>query len=69
MDKFIKIDNVDFNATHFAGMSEAEFIKNQLASVQDSYGTDEQKTAFLRSAYAQINPVKEASVSTEKKSK
>ena len=68
MDKFIKVDNHDFNATHFAEMSEAEFIKDQLASVQDHYGTDEKKTAFLKSAYAKINPGKDT-VPADKKGK
>ena len=55
--KVIKIDNVEFNAAHYAGISEAAFIKDQLASVQDSYGTDEQKIAFLKIAHAKIQSV------------
>ena len=52
--KVIKVDNVEFNAAHYAGISEADFIKDQLKSVQDSYGSDEQKIAFLKIAHAKI---------------
>ena len=50
----MKIDNMDFNEQHFAAMTEDDFIKDQLASVQDFYGDDEGKKAFLKEAYAKI---------------
>ena len=66
--KVIRIDNVEFNATHYAGISEAAFIKEQLPSVQDSYGSVEQKTAFLKIAHAKIQSVAPVAVA-EKKAK
>ena len=53
----MKIDNFDFNEKHYAGWKEADFIKDQLASVPDSYGSEENKIAFLKEAFIKINPV------------
>ena len=52
--KEVKIDNTSFNATHFAGWKEEDFIKHELPSVPDKYGSNEKKVEFLKSAYAQI---------------
>lgn len=52
--KEVKIDNTSFNATHFADFTEKDFIDHEMASVPDSYGSDENKTAFLKEAYALI---------------
>ena len=67
--KVIKIDNVEFNAAHYAGISEADFIKDQLPSVQDSYGSNEQKIAFLKVAHAKIQGVAPQVAVAEKKAK
>lgn len=53
-NKFVKIDNSSFNATHFAGVKKEDFIKHELASVPDSYGTKEKKIEFLESVHAAI---------------
>lgn len=53
-NKYIKIDNSSYNATHFSGWSEADFIKHELSSVPDSYGTKEKKIDFLKEAFAAI---------------
>lgn len=53
-DKHIKIDNSSYNATHFAAWSESDFIKHELASVPDSYGTEAKKKEFLKEAFAAI---------------
>lgn len=50
----IKIDKSSFNATHFAGESEDNFILHEFASVPDSYGSDEKKIEFLKEAYSLI---------------
>ena len=50
----MKIDNSDFNENHFANFSEAEFIKHELASVPDKYGSENNKIDFLKNAYAVI---------------
>lgn len=50
----VKIDNSSFNATHFAGWKEADFIKHELKSVPDNYGSDDNKVAFLKSAFEKI---------------
>jgi len=62
----MKIDNHDFNEEHYKGWSEADFIKDQFSSVPDSYGTDENKTAFLKEAFKQINPEPAKKVKTDK---
>lgn len=54
--KQIKIDKSSFNATHFENFSEEDFIKHEIASVPDSYGSKENKIAFLKQAYAKIKP-------------
>jgi hypothetical protein len=54
----MKIDNTDFNEKHFAKFSEEDFIKHELASVPDSYGTKEKKIAFLKMAYEKIKGTK-----------
>jgi len=55
----MKIDNHYFNETHYKGWKEEDFIKDQLQSVQDSYGSKENKIAFLKEAFKKINPVTE----------
>lgn len=57
--KQIKVDNTSFNATHFENFSETDFIKHELNSVPDSYGSKENKIAFLKEAFAKISPKKE----------
>ena len=52
----MKIDNFDFNEKHYAGWKEDDFVKDQLASVPDSYGSEENKIAFLKEAFIKINP-------------
>lgn len=56
MAKKVQVDFSGFNAEHYKGWSEADFVKDQLASVPDSYGDDKGKTAFLKSVYQKINP-------------
>ncbi len=58
MSKSIKVDSVSFNAAHYKGWKEADFIKDQLASVPDRYGNEAAKTEFLKKVYAIINPAK-----------
>ena len=58
--KQIKVDNTSFNATHFENFSEADFIKHELNSVPDSYGSKESKIAFLKQAFAKIKPVEKS---------
>ena len=58
MTKKVKIDKSCFNADHFASFSEEDFIKHELNSVPDSYGSKENKIAFLKQAYALIKPAK-----------
>lgn len=52
--KEVKVDNHAFNADHFADWSEADFIKHEFDSVPDSYGSKENKVAFLKNAHAAI---------------
>lgn len=52
----MKIDNMDFDEKHYAGWKEEDFIADQLASVQDIYGSDDNKKAFLKLAFARIKP-------------
>ena len=52
----MKVDNHDFNHDHYKGWTEEDFIKDQFASVPDSYGSEANKIAFLKEAYKQINP-------------
>ena len=54
--KQVKIDKTYFNATHFANFSEEDFVKHEIGSVPDSYGSKENKIAFLKQAYAKIKP-------------
>lgn len=54
--KDIKIDKTSFNHAHYQGWTEAAFIKDQIASVPDSYGNEEAKKEFLKAAFAKINP-------------
>lgn len=61
MIKEVKVDNTSFNATHFENFSEADFIKHELNSVPDSYGSKEKKVEFLKQAYAKIKPVEKPS--------
>ena len=58
MAKTIQVDNTGFNATHYKGWKEIDFIKDQLASVPDNYGSKEQKTEYLKKVYLLINPAK-----------
>lgn len=52
----VKIDKTCFNATHFENFSEEDFIKHELGSVPDSYGSKENKITFLKQAYEKIKP-------------
>lgn len=56
--KNVQVDTIGFNTDHYKGWKEADFIKDQLASVPDRYGSKEQKTEFLKKVYAVINPAK-----------
>lgn len=58
----MKIDNMSFNAAHYQGVSETDFIKEQLASVPDKVGAEAQKKEFLKAAYLKINPPAEKAV-------
>lgn len=58
-NKEVKVDNTSFNATHFENFSEDDFVKHELPSVPDSYGSKENKIAFLKQAYAKIAPKKD----------
>ena len=58
MAKTIQVDNTGFNADHYKGWKESDFIKDQLASVPDSYGSKEAKTDFLKKVYSLLNPPK-----------
>jgi len=55
----MKIDNSYFNEKHFAKFSEDDFIKHELGSVPDNYGSKEQKIEFLKLAYAKIKETDE----------
>lgn len=68
-DKFIKVDNHSFNVTLHAGKTEAEFVKDKLPSVQDVYGDDEVKKAFLKDVYAKIQSAAPKPDGEEDKSK
>lgn len=59
MAKTIKIDRSSFNASHFAGWTESEFIRHELASVPDSYGSKSNKKEFLKTAFAAIKEANE----------
>jgi len=52
----VKIDKSAFNATHFQNFTEDQFIKHELASVPDSYGSEKNKIAFLKQAFEKIKP-------------
>ena len=52
----MKLDNHYFNEKHYAGWSEEDFIKDQLPSIQDTYGSEENKIAFLKEVHKKINP-------------
>jgi 2,4-dienoyl-CoA reductase-like NADH-dependent reductase (Old Yellow Enzyme family) len=54
----MKIDNVDFNQEHYAGWTESDFIADQINSIPDSYGSEENKISFLKEVFKQINPAK-----------
>lgn len=54
--KNVKVDNMSFNAKHYQNSTEDQFIKDQINSVPDSYGSKENKIAFLKEAYAKIAP-------------
>ena len=56
----MKIDNSYFNEKHFAKFSEEDFIKHELNSVPDHYGSKENKIAFLKQAFAKIKPAEKA---------
>lgn len=62
----MKIDNVDFNEKHYAGWKEEDFVKDQLASVPDSYGSESNKVTFLKKAFAKINEVSKPAKADEK---
>ena len=63
----MKVDNHDFNQDHYKGWTEENFIKDQLASIPDSYGGEENKINFLKEAFKQINPtVKPVKIDKEK---
>lgn len=57
--KQVKVDKSSFNAAHFENFTEAEFIKHELPSVPDSYGSNENKIAFLKQVYEKISPKQE----------
>lgn len=57
--KNIKVDNMSFNAKHYENSTEAQFIQDQINSVPDSYGSKENKIAFLKEAFSKIVPKKE----------
>lgn len=65
----VKVDNFAFNTKHYAGWSEADFIKDQLASVPDKYGTEEQKKSFLKTAFSKIQPKSEEKPEAKKDGK
>ena len=50
----VKVDNTSFNASYYENSTEEQFIKDQLSSVPASYGSKENKVAFLKSAFAKI---------------
>lgn len=54
----MQVDTIGFNAKHYKGWKEADFIKDQLASVPDSYGNEYSKKEYLKKVYALINPAK-----------
>lgn len=53
--KEVKHDKASFNADHYAGKSESEFIKDQLPGVPDRVGTDEQKKEWLKDAWKKVS--------------
>ena len=65
----MKVDNHDFNHDHYKGWTEENFIKDQFASIPDSYGSDENKVAFLKEAHKQINPIPVKAVKADKEAK
>lgn len=67
--KDIKIDKSSFNHAHYQGWKEEDFIKDQLASVPDSYGNDAAKKEFLKLAFAKINPVEVKEIEKPNKGK
>ena len=64
----VKIDGHSFVVDVCAAQSEKDFIANHIDSVKPSLGSDENKTAFLKAAYAKIKEAKQpvASAATEK---
>lgn len=52
--KEVKVDHASFNADHYAGISEADFIKAEMGGVPDRIGDDEAKKAWLKEAYKKV---------------
>lgn len=67
--KQVKIDKSSFNATHFDGWSEADFIKHELPSVPDFYGNEAKKKEFLKEAFAAVQKANGVEKATEKPKK
>ena len=65
--KLITVDGSTFNAEHFEGWSEADFIKDQLPSVPVNYGDG--KIDFLKKVFELINPAEAGEKAAVKKGK
>lgn len=64
--KEVKHGIASFNADHYAGVSEADFIKAELPGLPDSIGDEPKKITFLKEAYAKF-PGKVAGKSSDNK--
>jgi len=50
----VKVNGVSFNASFYADWKEADFIKDQFGSLPSNIGSDANKNALLKEAFAQI---------------
>lgn len=64
--KEVKHGIASFNADHYAGVSEADFIKAELAGLPDSIGDEAKKVTFLKEAYGKMNAKSEKAVADKK---
>lgn len=65
--KEVRVDHASFNADHYAGVSEADFIKAELPSVPDRVGEEAKKIAWLKEAYKKVTGKPAAEDKADKK--
>lgn len=62
--KEVRVDHASFNADHYDGKTEKQFIEDQIGAVPDHIGDESAKQAWLKEAWTKVNP--EASTSKKK---